>query len=79
VFAVAAVGAGCDDAFSLGEAGEEDVEEAAEGQAQQCGEDGAGELELARYFGRLLRFDEDNSTLAAAHLYAQSVVSQLEL
>jgi len=34
VFAVAAVGAGCDDAFALGEAGEKDVEEAAEGQAE---------------------------------------------
>ena len=79
MFAVAAVGAGRDDALALGKAGEEDVEEAAEGQAQQRGEDGADELELARYFGRLLRFDEDNSTLAAAHLYAQSVVSQLEL
>jgi hypothetical protein len=68
VFAVAAVGARRDDAFALGKAGEEDVEEAAEGEAQQRGEDGAGELELARYFGRLLRFDEDNSTSAAAHL-----------
>jgi hypothetical protein len=56
VFAVAAVGAGRDDAFALGEAGEEDVEEAAEGEAQQRGEDGAGDLELARYLGRLLRF-----------------------
>ena len=53
---MAAVGAGRDDAFALGEAGEEDVEEAAEGEAQQRGEDGSGELELARYFGRLLRF-----------------------
>jgi len=31
--AVAAVGAGCDDAFALGQAGENNVEEAAEGEA----------------------------------------------
>jgi hypothetical protein len=56
VFAVAAMGAWRDDAFAFRKTGEEDVEEAAEGEAQQRGEDGAGDLELARYFGRLLRF-----------------------
>ena len=56
MIAVAAVGAGSGDAFAGGEAGEDDVEEAAEGEAQQRGEDGAGDLELARYLGRLLRF-----------------------
>ena len=78
MFAVAAVGAGCDDAFAFREARQEDVEEAAEGEAEQRGEDGSDELELARYFGRLLRLDEDNSTSARTHLFAQSVVSQFE-
>jgi hypothetical protein len=72
-FAVAAVGARADDALFLGKTGEEDVEEAAEGQAQERGEDGAGELKLARYFGRLLRFDEDDSTSAAAHFICSVV------
>jgi hypothetical protein len=43
---MAAVGAGRDDAFAFRKAGEEDVEEAAEGQAQERGEDCADELEL---------------------------------
>ena len=43
--AVAAVGAGGDYAFFFGKAGEEDVEEAAEGEAEEGGEEGAGELE----------------------------------
>jgi hypothetical protein len=51
---MAAVGAGSDEAFALGEAGEEDVEEAAEGEAQQGGEDGAGELEGVRDLAPLL-------------------------
>ena len=58
MFAVAAVGAGCDDAFALGEAGEKDVEEAAEGQAEQSGEDGSYELEAV----------EDGISLSCAFL-----------
>ncbi|HEX4322810.1 MAG TPA: hypothetical protein VHZ52_17990 [Acidobacteriaceae bacterium] len=48
--AVAAVGAGADDALFLGKAGEEDVEEAAEGEAEQGGEDGSDELEWIQNF-----------------------------
>jgi hypothetical protein len=47
---VAAVGAGADDALFLGKAGEEDVEEAAEGEAEQGGEDGSDELEWIQNF-----------------------------
>ena len=43
--AVAAVGAGVDYALFLGEAGEDDVEEAAEGQSEEGCEDGSGELD----------------------------------
>jgi len=46
VIAVAAVGAGRDDAFALGEAGDEHVEEAAEGQTQEGGEDCAEGLDF---------------------------------
>jgi hypothetical protein len=45
VGAVAAVRAGGGDAFVFREAGDNDVEEAAEGQAEEGGEDGADELE----------------------------------
>jgi hypothetical protein len=40
-----AVGAGRDDAFVLGKARQDDVEEAAEGEAEECGEDCAEDLE----------------------------------
>jgi hypothetical protein len=54
VGAVAAVGAGGGDAFVFGEAGEDDVEEAAEGEAEESGKDGAGELEIIQNRCRLL-------------------------
>jgi hypothetical protein len=46
VTAVAAVGTWVSDAFVVGQAGEDDVEEAAEGEAEEGGEDGAEELEF---------------------------------
>ncbi len=45
MIAVAAVGARGDDAFFFGKAGQQDVEEAAEGQAKEGGEEGSCELE----------------------------------
>jgi hypothetical protein len=45
--AMAAVGAGRDDAFVLWEARQDDVEEAAEGHAEQSGEDCAESLKWA--------------------------------
>lgn len=50
MLAIAAVGAGRDDAFLLGKANKEDVEEAAESKAEQGGKDGSGELELVEDF-----------------------------
>jgi len=44
VVAAAAVGARRDDAFVFREACQEDVKEAAEGQAQKSGQDSSGEL-----------------------------------
>lgn len=44
--AVAAVGAGGGDAFAFGETGDYDVEEAAEGQAEEGGEDCADGLDF---------------------------------
>ena len=51
MIAAAAVGAGRDDAFALWKTREDDVEEAAEGEAEQSGEDGAGNLEFVDDFG----------------------------
>jgi hypothetical protein len=45
VAAIAAVRAGRDDAFALGEAGDNDVKEAAEDESEECGEKGSYELE----------------------------------
>lgn len=48
VGAAAAVGAGCGDAFAMGPAGDYDVEEAAEGEAEEGGEEDADELETIK-------------------------------
>ena len=45
MIAVAAVGAGGGDAFAFWQAGDYDVQEAAEGEAEKGGEDSSDELE----------------------------------